>query len=159
ATTAWSRMWWMSPGPWTSPATGTKPRFRTSTISPSAASRPSARWLSVIASEREWSGVPCASSAIPRTVARGPLATQAQSGVGGDARLWKRAMRIADTVALVTGGASGLGGATVRAFAERGGRVVVMDRPNSDGAAVAKQLGGLFTPADVSSPDEVEAAV
>ena len=68
-------------------------------------------------------------------------------------------MRIADTVALVTGGASGLGGATVRALAERGARVVVLDRPNSDGAAVAKEFGGLFTPADVTSPNEVSAAV
>jgi len=68
-------------------------------------------------------------------------------------------MRIADTVALVTGGASGLGGATARAFAERGGRVVILDRPNSDGEAVAKALGGLFTPADVTSADGVGAAV
>jgi NAD(P)-dependent dehydrogenase (short-subunit alcohol dehydrogenase family) len=68
-------------------------------------------------------------------------------------------MQIADTVALVTGGASGLGGATVRALAEKGARVAVLDRPNSDGAAVAKAVDGLFTPADVTSADDVTGAV
>jgi NAD(P)-dependent dehydrogenase (short-subunit alcohol dehydrogenase family) len=70
-------------------------------------------------------------------------------------------MRIADTVALVTGGASGLGEATVRAFAEGGGRVVILDRPGSPGEQVAASLGerALFAPADVTSDTEVAAAV
>jgi NAD(P)-dependent dehydrogenase (short-subunit alcohol dehydrogenase family) len=70
-------------------------------------------------------------------------------------------MRIADTVALVTGGASGLGEATVRAFAEGGGRVVILDRPGSPGEQVAASLGerALFAPADVTSDAEVAAAV
>ena len=69
-------------------------------------------------------------------------------------------MRIADTVSLVTGGASGLGEATARTLADAGGRVVVLDRPGSPGEAVAASLGGrgLFTPADVTSDTEVAAA-
>jgi NAD(P)-dependent dehydrogenase (short-subunit alcohol dehydrogenase family) len=70
-------------------------------------------------------------------------------------------MRIADTIALVTGGASGLGEATVRAFAEAGGRVVILDRPGSPGEGVAAALGAvaLYAPADVTSESEVAAAV
>ena len=70
-------------------------------------------------------------------------------------------MRIAGKVALVTGGASGLGRATVEGLLAAGASVVVCDLPTSDGAEVAKALGeaARFAPADVTSEQDVQAAV
>ncbi len=68
-------------------------------------------------------------------------------------------MRVEGAVALVTGGASGLGRATAERLAGLGARVVVLDLPGSDGKAVAAGLGGEFAPADVTDPAPVEAAV
>ena len=70
-------------------------------------------------------------------------------------------MKLADSVALVTGGASGLGEATVRMVLGAGGRAVILDRPGSPGEALARELGAraLFTPADVTSADEVAGAI
>ena len=46
-------------------------------------------------------------------------------------------MRITDTtVAIVTGGASGLGGATTRRLADDGAQVLILDLPSSPGAAL-----------------------
>ena len=52
-------------------------------------------------------------------------------------------MQIAGTVALVTGGASGLGEAAVRSLVAAGGRAVILDRPGSPGETVAVDLGRL----------------
>jgi meso-butanediol dehydrogenase / (S,S)-butanediol dehydrogenase / diacetyl reductase len=53
-------------------------------------------------------------------------------------------------IVVVTGGASGMGAATVRAFAEKGARVIVVDR-NAEGAqAAAQAVGGLALDGDVS---------
>ncbi len=70
-------------------------------------------------------------------------------------------MEIAGRVALVTGGASGLGKATAEALAAAGADVVICDLPSSDGEAVAKSLGdgSRFAPADVTSEQDVTAAV
>lgn len=70
-------------------------------------------------------------------------------------------MQISSSVALVTGGASGLGEATVRRFIAEGARVGILDRPNSKGAELAAELGAnaLFVPADVTDPAAVEAAI
>ncbi|KHL17098.1 NAD(P)-dependent dehydrogenase (short-subunit alcohol dehydrogenase family) [Mumia flava] len=70
-------------------------------------------------------------------------------------------MQIHNTVALVTGGASGLGRATVEALLAKGGRVVIADLPGSPGATVAKELGEAvrFVEADVRDEDAVQAAV
>ena len=68
-------------------------------------------------------------------------------------------MKIKGSVALVTGGASGLGEATARRFTDGGGRVAILDRPQSEGERVAKELGGIFCAADVTSGEQVEAAV
>jgi NAD(P)-dependent dehydrogenase (short-subunit alcohol dehydrogenase family) len=62
-------------------------------------------------------------------------------------------------VALVTGGASGIGLAVVRALRERGAYVLVADLPDSAGRAVAAQLGAAFHPTDVRDPQANLAAV
>jgi 3-hydroxyacyl-CoA dehydrogenase/3-hydroxy-2-methylbutyryl-CoA dehydrogenase len=68
-------------------------------------------------------------------------------------------MKIQGSVALVTGGASGLGEATARKLVAGGGRVAILDRPQSEGERVATELGGVFCPADVTSGEQVEQAV
>ncbi len=61
---------------------------------------------------------------------------------------------IAGAVAVVTGAGSGIGAATAALLAERGARVVVVDRDRAGGEARARAVGGLFVPADVTSaPD------
>ncbi len=71
-------------------------------------------------------------------------------------------MQINDkTVALVTGGASGLGGATIRRLVADGAKAVIIDLPSSPGAQVAEELGDAvrFVPADVRDEVQVQAAV
>ena len=89
-------------------------------------------------------------------------------------------MDIKGTVALITGGASGLGAATARRLFDAGASVVLVDLPGSAGAAFAAELnaGGtvraetsgagspmlpgrraVFVPADVTSEGEIQAAV
>ena len=84
------------------------------------------------------------------------------------------------SVALVTGGASGLGAATARRLFDNGATVVLVDLPSSAGAALAEELNALnsgrvngqagspagsqrksavFVPADVTSETDVQAAV
>ena len=60
-------------------------------------------------------------------------------------------------VALVTGGASGLGAATARALARTGARVVLIDLPSALGAE--PDSGMVFAPADVRDEEQVQAAV
>lgn len=57
-------------------------------------------------------------------------------------------------VAIVTGGAGGLGGATVRRLASEGARVVITDLARAAGEALARETGGLFLSHDVSSEAE-----
>lgn len=54
-------------------------------------------------------------------------------------------------VALVTGGASGLGRGAAENLLKHGAKVAILDLPSSAGAEVAKELGGdcIFTPASV----------
>ena len=70
-------------------------------------------------------------------------------------------MQIADSVALVTGGASGLGEATVRLIVNGGGRAMILDRAGSTGANLASELGerAAFSEADVTDEAQVRAAV
>lgn len=67
-------------------------------------------------------------------------------------------MQIPDTIALVTGGGSGLGEATARRLAAHGARVAVLDRGEAEAARVAGEIGGLALAADVSDAAAVEAA-
>ena len=68
-------------------------------------------------------------------------------------------MQISGQGALVTGGASGLGLATARRLVAAGAHVTIIDLASSQGAEIADDLGGLFVAADVTSADEVQAAV
>ncbi|MFI5717508.1 3-hydroxyacyl-CoA dehydrogenase [Nocardia sp. NPDC051750] len=70
-------------------------------------------------------------------------------------------MRIEDAVAVVTGGASGLGLATTKALLAEGARIVVIDLPSSPGANVAAELGDRvrFAPADVTDEAAIAAAL
>lgn len=68
---------------------------------------------------------------------------------------------LADSVALVTGGASGLGRATAKALLEAGARVVLLDLPGDalDKAAADLGEGAVASPADVREEAAVSAAV
>ncbi|MEV7134521.1 SDR family NAD(P)-dependent oxidoreductase [Arthrobacter sp. NPDC093128] len=81
-------------------------------------------------------------------------------------------MDIKGTVALITGGASGLGAATAGRLFAAGASVVLVDLPSSRGEAAAAELNAraaelnvpaapsaVFVPADVTSEDQVQAAV
>ncbi|MCZ4078048.1 SDR family NAD(P)-dependent oxidoreductase [Rhodococcus sp. H36-A4] len=70
-------------------------------------------------------------------------------------------MDITNSSAVVTGGASGLGLATVKRFVAAGVPTVIIDLPQSAGNDVAQELGDLvqFGPADVADPDAVDAAL
>jgi NAD(P)-dependent dehydrogenase (short-subunit alcohol dehydrogenase family) len=71
------------------------------------------------------------------------------------------AMRIEDSVFLVTGGASGLGAAVVRLVVELGGRAVIADVNREAGEAMAAGLGAAaaFAATDVTSEANAKAAV
>ncbi|MBQ0923821.1 3-hydroxyacyl-CoA dehydrogenase [Saccharopolyspora endophytica] len=70
-------------------------------------------------------------------------------------------MDIEGAVALVTGGASGLGLATVEELHGQGAKVVIVDLPSSQGEAVAAELGDgvVFAAADVTDEEQVTAAL
>lgn len=61
--------------------------------------------------------------------------------------------------AIVTGGASGLGAATARLLAGKGAKVVLIDMNEQKGEEVAKEINGAMVKADVSNPEQVQAAV
>lgn len=56
---------------------------------------------------------------------------------------------------IFVGGASGMCRATATEFARRGGKVAILDREQSDGAAVAQELGGKFYQCNVALYDEM----
>lgn len=70
-------------------------------------------------------------------------------------------MEASGAVALITGGASGLGAATARRLHAAGASVVLVDLPGSKGEEFAAELGerAAFAPADVTVEDQVQAAV
>ncbi|MDC0033218.1 bifunctional aldolase/short-chain dehydrogenase [Alphaproteobacteria bacterium] len=61
-------------------------------------------------------------------------------------------------IAVVTGGASGIGAATVRAFAHAGAEVVILDRDDDMAMEIARSVGGLAIACDVTDAGEVAAA-
>lgn len=68
-------------------------------------------------------------------------------------------MDVTGASALITGGASGLGLATAKALTDAGATVTIVDLPSSAGADRASELGGVFAPADVTSPEQIAEAV
>jgi NAD(P)-dependent dehydrogenase (short-subunit alcohol dehydrogenase family) len=68
-------------------------------------------------------------------------------------------MEIEGATALVVGGASGLGEASVRALHERGARVTIADVNAEKGEALASELGLEFVACDVREETQVQAAV
>jgi len=70
-------------------------------------------------------------------------------------------MEVGDSVFLITGGASGLGAATARMLVEHGGRAVLADLKQSEGEALAAELGGAarFVRTDVTDEQSAKAAV
>jgi NAD(P)-dependent dehydrogenase (short-subunit alcohol dehydrogenase family) len=70
-------------------------------------------------------------------------------------------VKLAEKVAIVTGGARGIGAAICRRYASEGARVVVADRREAEGAALADELGGgaFALPIDVSRLDSIAGLV
>jgi NAD(P)-dependent dehydrogenase (short-subunit alcohol dehydrogenase family) len=70
-------------------------------------------------------------------------------------------MQLAGSVFLISGGASGLGAATARAFAEAGAQVVLADLNDAAGRALADELAprARFVHTDVTDPSSTQAAV
>ncbi|MCW2581401.1 MAG: short-chain dehydrogenase/reductase [Klenkia sp.] len=68
-------------------------------------------------------------------------------------------MDVTDAVAVVTGGASGLGLATAKRLRAAGAQVVLLDLPTSAGVQVAGELGAHFAATDVTDTAQVEAAL
>ncbi|MFD6439196.1 3-hydroxyacyl-CoA dehydrogenase [Peribacillus sp. NPDC060186] len=66
-------------------------------------------------------------------------------------------MNIHETIAVVTGGASGLGAATVRNIINKGGKAVIFDLSEENGAKMVEELGDsvLFIKTDVTSEESV----
>ncbi|WP_170414028.1 3-hydroxyacyl-CoA dehydrogenase [Ruegeria atlantica] len=68
-------------------------------------------------------------------------------------------MQLSTTAAVITGGASGLGEATARHFAEHGAQVTILDRDAERGPKVAEDIGGHFAQTDVTDEASVAAAI
>src|SRR5215204_4730852 len=64
--------------------------------------------------------------------------------------------RLEGKVAVITGGASGIGRETAKRFAEEGARVCVADLADEPGKEMAAEIDGLYVHADVTDPDDVQ---
>lgn len=68
-------------------------------------------------------------------------------------------MKLDQTCAVITGGASGLGEATARHFAANGAKVALFDLNEERGQDIAAELGGTFHKTDVTDEASVAAAI
>lgn len=69
--------------------------------------------------------------------------------------------RLEGKTAIITGGASGIGAASVRLFVEEGARVLIADAQSERGEALAKDLGdaAIFKRVDVTREEDIQSAV
>ncbi|SNT42270.1 SDR family NAD(P)-dependent oxidoreductase [Tardiphaga sp. 215_C5_N2_1] len=68
-------------------------------------------------------------------------------------------MQLKDVAVFITGGGSGLGAATARAMAAKGAKVAVFDRAQDNAEKVAAEVKGVATVGDVTSENDVKAAL
>jgi NAD(P)-dependent dehydrogenase (short-subunit alcohol dehydrogenase family) len=68
-------------------------------------------------------------------------------------------MQLKDVAVFITGGGSGLGAATARAMAAKGAKVAVFDRAQDNAEQVAAEVKGVATVGDVTSEEQVKAAL
>jgi len=71
-------------------------------------------------------------------------------------------MKIQDTIAIVTGGASGLGGATVSRIVQQGGKAVILDLSEEKANQLIAELGSdhvCFIKTDVTNEEDVKSAI
>lgn len=70
-------------------------------------------------------------------------------------------MNISESIAIVTGGASGLGESTVRQIIKQGGRAAILDLSEERGQSLVEELGerAIFVKTDVTSEEEVSHAI
>src|SRR5437899_2911756 len=68
-------------------------------------------------------------------------------------------MKIQGQSALVTGGGSGLGAATARELARQGAKVAVLDVNAEAAQQVAREIGGVACPCDITSTDSIQTAI
>jgi len=68
-------------------------------------------------------------------------------------------MQVDGNVAIITGGASGLGAGAARELAKAGGQIAIWDIQEDKGLEIAKEVGGVFCNCDVTSEESVIAAM
>ena len=68
-------------------------------------------------------------------------------------------MQVDGNVAIITGGASGLGAGAARELAKAGGQIAIWDIQEDKGLEIAKEVGGVFCNCDVTSEEGVIAAM
>ena len=68
-------------------------------------------------------------------------------------------MQVDGNVAIITGGASGLGAGAARELAQAGGQIAIWDIQEDKGLEIAKEVGGVFCNCDVTSEESVIAAM
>ena len=64
-----------------------------------------------------------------------------------------------DKVTIITGGVSGIGKATAALFARNGAKVVIADLQAEVGEQVAREVGGIFLPCDISQAEQVNGLI
>ena len=66
---------------------------------------------------------------------------------------------VANHSVIITGAASGLGAAAARMMAKNGAKVTLLDLDEVNGAKVAEELKGQFIKTDITSEEQVKAAL
>src|SRR3954464_9358400 len=101
------------------------------------------------------------SSSIPRASFAPPVppASRTTAATAGAPYIVNAPMRLDGSIALVTGGASGIGAATARRLAAEGARVAVADLNEASARSVAGEIDGLALHMDVADAGSARAGV